>query len=173
MSIGIESLITLFISFGSLIISLISLYFSLFYKRISFVGALASWNPRIVSYDDSQVCEIAVSNSGNREFIIREVDIFDSPEEQGDTFPILKIDNVPMVMKPGEIKLLTFPIDDYYLLKLRDRNKRFKLEFHIYTDKAKHMIAIKELSPNIVSEEGTPKSDWEPFKIQNKWFSFF
>lgn len=70
-----KDIITLTISGGALAVSLISLYFSLFHKRFSLIGTLAAWNPRTENFESSQACEIAISNTGNRELVLREIEI--------------------------------------------------------------------------------------------------
>ncbi|WP_417446983.1 hypothetical protein [Kangiella sp.] len=108
-----KDIITLVISGGALTISIISLYFSLFHKRTSLVGTLTAWNPRTEVYDNSQICEISVSNTGNRELVLREIDIMSYPEMEAELSPVLESEQIPFVLKPGEIKLFTFPIPNY------------------------------------------------------------
>lgn len=160
-----KDLITLTISGGALVVSLVSLYFSLFHRRISLVGTLAAWNPRTENFEHSQACEIAISNTGNRELVLREIEILSSPEIENDLFPVPESDQVPAVLKPGEVKLLTFPIPDRYLHKLAKEKRMLRLNFHIFTTEAKLKLATKDLTPPVGGAD-IPESDWKPFKLQ-------
>lgn len=160
-----KDIITLTISGGALAVSLVSLYFSLFHKRISLVGTLAAWNPRAENFENSQVCEVAISNTGNRELVLREIEILSFPEIEGELFPVLESEQVPAVLKPGEMKLLTFPVPDHYLQKLAKENRALRLNFHIFTTEATLKLATKDLTPP-VSGADIPESDWKPFKLQ-------
>lgn len=160
-----KDIITLTISGGALAVSLISLYFSLFHKRFSLIGTLAAWNPRTENFESSQACEIAISNTGNRELVLREIEILSFPEIEGELFPILKSEQVPTVLKPGEMKLLTFPIADLYLQKLAKENRMLRLNFHIFTAEATLKLATKNLTPPVGGAD-IPESDWKPFKLQ-------
>lgn len=160
-----KDIITLIISGGALVVSLISLYFSLFYKRISLVGTLAAWNPRTENFENSQVCEIAISNTGNRGLVLREIEILSFPEIDGELFPVLESELIPAVLKPGEMKLLTIPIPDLYLQKLVKGNRVLRLNFHIFTTEASLKLATKDLTPPVGGAD-IPESDWKPFKLQ-------
>jgi hypothetical protein len=150
---------------AALTVSLVSLYFSLFHKRISLIGTLAAWNPRTDRVERCQVCEISLSNNGNRELLLRELEILSLPEREDELFPIIECDNIPAVIKPGEIKLVTFGVPNLYLQKLASEGRLIRLNFHIFTTDAKLRIATKDLCP-ISDEVEIPKSDWNPFKLK-------
>lgn len=161
----IIGIITIAFSGGALIVSIISLYYSLFRKRISLVGCLAAWNPRTELQENTQVCDITLSNTGTRELLLREIEVLSSPERDGEIFPALEVEEVPAVIKPGEIRLIKLPIPNFYLGQLAARHQKLKLEFHIYTTDAKLKIASKELTPPI-NDTTIPQRDWKPFKLR-------
>jgi len=156
-----KDIITILISGGALAVSLISLYFSLWHKKIALVGCLTAWDSPING--DESYCEITLSNTGNQELLLREVivDIEGGSEEWA--VPVIKTQNIPMVIEPGSIALLTLPIPKLFMRRLTDRDKMMKLEFHLYTSKAELRIASKTLTP--FNENNIPKDDWIPFKL--------
>lgn len=158
-----KDIITLLISGAALAVSLISLYFSLWYKKVSLVGCLAAWDSATNKNALLSNCEITLSNTGNQELLLREVIVEIVGDIEGELTPVIETEKIPMVIKPGAVILLTLPIPKLFMNKLIKNNSRMKLEFHLFTPKAELQIASKILTP--FHENEIRNEDWEPFNL--------
>lgn len=151
-------------STAALLISFTSLYFSLWYKKTSMVGALACWNPTVIEEPLFQTCEITLSNNGNKEFLVRDVLIDYEPSVEGELVPMLKTE-LPLVLKAGEIKLLRLNIPNLFMEKAQESGSMMQLEFHIIDLYGRLQLAEKSLTPH-VEGSNISRNDWIPFKLR-------
>lgn len=159
----VSETVTFFFSATALVLSSITVYFSHFHKRTSLVGMFVAWNPGTVNVPLCQICEFVLANTGTKEVVLREIETTTHPEKEGETFPILEIENVPDVIKPGEIKIYRMAIPDQYLERLYGNNQKMGIAFSLFTSNATLLQATKYISP---IQTDIPKEDWKPFKAK-------
>lgn len=155
--------VTFFFSATALVLSSITVYFSHFHKRTSITGMFVAWNPGTVEAPLCQICEFVLANTGTKEVVLRDIETTTYPEKKGETFPILEIENVPDVLKPGEIKIYRMAIPDKYLERIYENNQKMGVDFSLFTSNATPLQAIKYISP---IQADIPKEDWKPFKAK-------
>ena len=159
-----NELVSLTISALALLVSLITLFLTQFFKRNSLVGVIASWNTGAEISEEFQICDVTLSNTGNRELLVRDIELLCSPEKGDETFPVVEHTNIPVVIKPGEVKLLKINVPNYYLKFLSSRKQKLKFLFHIYSNDVTLYVCEKTLSFPYKNNEPT-KEDWKPFKM--------
>ena len=101
-------------SFVAILISLWTLYRTHFYKKVGLLGQIHSW---ITDYElkgnyFNYIVECSFVNYGNQELLIREV--FIVFVKDNDVVPEIKTGDIPIVIRPSEIKIVHFPISENF-----------------------------------------------------------
>ena len=160
----LEAIIAILISGVALGVSAISLYFTLFHKKVALIGCLAAYKTE--ADEDALAAEFAFSlaNTGNRELLVQEVAIDVVGSGGGDLVPELESTRIPTVLKAGEIKLVVLQIPARFMRNAAHAKQKLQLEFHIFAPDGQLRLTTKLL--DIISEELVLSEEcWKPFKL--------
>jgi len=150
------------ISSAALLVSMVSGYFSLFHKRNRLVAVIAAWQIDKDPQVNHVRCEVSLANNGNRDLLIRAVEIEYEEKSDSDVLPELEIEEIPSVLKAGELMLLPLELPKRFLSIATQMDLRLALSIHIYTLDGKLMLAKKLLNP-VTADSPPSESDWQPF----------
>lgn len=140
------------ISIGALCISLATLYLSFFHKKISLIGTLASCNVPIDENVELEL-EYSLGNTGNQELLAREINLEVDDEGESHGVPVIEINEIPAVIRPGEIKLVRFKLPlKHFLVPLSREKKALLIFFEIHSPNGKqyrlsHRFELDVLDP--------------------------
>jgi len=164
-----NEIITLIISGLAFVISGASFYFSFFYRKTSLIGNLLIYTTDFEGHG-SVDCEFSFSNTGNKEILLRGVDIDLIKWEYGDLVPKILSPQLPIVIKPGGVSLVKLSIPKYFCEKLSHKQKEFSLDFSVISSDGTQYFATLILMPMIIDEDGNigflPESLKRPFLLK-------
>ncbi len=110
---------------------------------------------------------MTLSNNGTQELLVREAFIDLIAPDENDVLPVVVSSDLPRVLKPGEIALVTLPIPALFMQTAESNLRQMVLTFHVFTLKGKLRLAAKELNPftanSIISD-----ADWKPFILKKR-----
>ncbi len=159
-------MLTTLLSIAAILISLATLYLSFFHKKISMIGVLASCF--VPDEQESNIdMEYCLSNTGNKELLIREVSIeVEDIDPQNTLVPEIDAKNLPVILQPGKMQLVEFQVPyKHFLKKALHGNKKIEIWFHVHSLTG-NAYTIKH---NLQYEESTvflPKNDsFTSFKL--------
>jgi hypothetical protein len=165
-----NEIITICISVAALLVSLITLYYSIFYKKIALVGCLLSWNHPYPQNDDAEKnvlvadVEFALSNTGNRELLIKEVEIdWENPPKKAITHIIFTKD-LPCVLKPSQISLIRFGVPILFMKQIENLNQKLLIRFQVISPNGKLHFLSKYVTP-CTGDSDWNEADWKPFTL--------
>lgn len=170
---ALEAIIAILISGVALAVSALSLYFSLFHKKVALIGSLAAYKTH--SHDDALMSEFefSLANTGNRELLVQQAAIEVVGSSGGNLVPELEPTEIPTVLKAGEIKLVILRVPRRFLENIARDEKDVQFEFHIFAPGGQLHSTTKRL--NLIFEEGEVSDDdhaalegednWKPFKL--------
>lgn len=167
-----NEIITTCISIAALLVSLATLYFSVFYKKIGLIGCLQAWNQQNATkggnHDPLKIdIEFSMSNIGNRELLIRDVEVNWEKPPKNDMTPILSSKEIPCVLKPSQILLIRFDVPVLFMKWLSDLNQKLQIRFHVVSPEGKLYFLDKYLTPYTNDNEMEyDKDDWKPFRLE-------
>ena len=159
-----NEIMALLISGAALGVSVVSLYFSTWHKKISLVGCLVRWESGSIDEDQSATYEFTLSNTGNQELLLREIHVEPACWKENEFVPVLSVENVPQVIGPGAVVLFRVPISNRFISQLAKDNRNIKIRFEVITPKAEVKNALKELTTLL--ELDPSKDDWKAFKLE-------
>jgi hypothetical protein len=144
--------VTFILSILAILISSATLYLSFFYKETNFVGSILSAKEK----DTKFVFECSLANAGNRELLIREITLTGGKiiSEFSDC------EEIPYVLKPGEIKLIKFKAPLLFIKKLSQNREEAGLHLEITANNGKTYLASKLLKLNLEHEKITLDETW-------------
>ncbi len=155
-------LITLVLSVIAILLSGFNTYITFFYKKNSLVGGILSFGipdkntPTPASID----IECSLSNTGQRELLVRDVSIVPEDGTGVSIVPVLKRTGIPCVLKPNQITLVKFYIPVLFANTLAFKKIPIPIEFEITSSDGKTYIASKRLE-FIEEEHGLSiKDNW-------------
>jgi hypothetical protein len=168
-----NEIITISISIAALIVSLVTLYYSVFYKKIALIGTMLSWNRPNPQEDEKKEkrldvnVEFALSNIGNRELLIKEVEVdWENPPENA-LVPYIFPEEIPCVLKPSQIKLIEFKVPLFFMKQIKNQNQKLVIRFQTISPNGKTYFLSKHLTPYTDDMEWIAE-DWKPFTL-SKW----
>ena len=124
--------VSVVISALAFIVSVVTSYFTLFHKKISFLAKFIRWRPKDEG-GGSHVCEISVSNTGNRELFLQKIGLSKFPDDsKRPEVAEAECDKVPLIIKPDKIELLSFGIENHLLQGLTQHNQMLAIEIEWY-----------------------------------------
>ena len=158
-------IITICFSSIALLVSFLTVYYNFFRKKLSFIGCLAAYNspfdeePMIGNY------EFSLSNNGNRELLVREVmvDYMDAPDHF--LSPMIKINEIPAVIKPSQILLVKVPLSHNFMKIAAKEGFKVLIQFCVFSPDGKNYIVPKLLEP-LTQELDINPDGWKPFKME-------
>lgn len=159
---AIKDIATVGISTLALLISFLSFYLNLIYKKYSLVCTIASWRTEDEADQKCSACQIALCNNGNKSLLIRAIDIDFIDQLETDMLPELEPEELPVILKAGEQKLVHINVPKYFLAKALKNARKLKFTISVYTIEGELRVAEKEFSPIAESQEPNPE-DWKPF----------
>lgn len=154
------------ISLGALSVSLLTLYLTFLRKSIRLVGTLAAIYIPDEEMSDPAKVEVAFSNTGNLELLIREV-IAERVPRKSELVPEAETQHLPTVIKPGQVVLIQLELPHRYLRDVAGNEDALRLEFEVIDPYAN----IRGLGKDIGFETGTldaTESAWEPFYLERQ-----
>ncbi len=169
-----NEIITIIISIGALSVSLATLYFSLFYKKIAIIGSLLAWNQQhatnVENHDPLTAdVEFSLTNTGNRELLIREVEIDFEDEPTNEIVPIVRSKEIPCVIKPSQIMLVRFDVPLLFMKIIASKNQKMLIRFQVITPDGKFHFLDKYLEPFAGDNNWEyDKQNWQPFTFKIK-----
>jgi len=160
----INEIITICISGAALSVSLVTLYFTYFHKKLGLIGCLAAYNTESDSDPLLGNYEFSLSNSGNKELLVREAQL-DLVGATGQYIvPEVLSSELPVVIKPGQMHLLRLGIPGLFMRNAAKSGDKVLLRFHVFSPEARSFFLSKELK--LLNEElEIDAKGWEPFKL--------
>jgi len=158
-------IITISISIVALLVSLITVYFSFFRKKLSFIGCLTAFHTLSKNDPMKGRFEFSLSNNGNRELLVRDIiiDLVNAPN--GMLLPVIDSEEIPIVLKPGQIVLSNIELPNLFLHKVAESDSIVLFNFQVYSPDGKLFIATKEIKFNNKDLE-IGNNQWKPFKME-------
>ena len=149
-----NEIITLIISGSAFALSGVSIYLSFFYKKISAIGNLIVYK---TDFDEhgSVDCVFSFSNNGNKEILLRSVDIDLINWEEGELVPEISSSQLPAVIKSGGVSLVELSIPKYFCEALSHKQKEFSLNFNVISSDGTQYSASLTLRPMVIDEGGS------------------
>jgi hypothetical protein len=166
-----NEIITICIASAALLVSLVTMYFTHFHKKLGLIGCLAAYNTESDSNPLYGNYEFSLSNTGNRELLVWEAQL-DLVGAIGQyTVPEVPSSELPTVIKPGQILLLSFGIPVLFMRNAAKSGYKVLVRFHGFSPEAKSFFLYKELKP-LNEELEIDAKGWEPFiEVQQSWFT--
>lgn len=137
---------------AALIISLLAVgisgftfYFNHFHKKVSIVGALVSTGVAAEEQRPYAEHEYSLSNTGNQELVVRDFLVEASDQKLAQAFPTPTSKDLPVVIRPGEVKLVRLKVS----IPKTKEDHRDTIVFRIFAPNGKshflrHNIRIDE-----------------------------
>lgn len=159
-----SEIVTTCMSTAALLISLATLYLTYFYKKVALIGRLVAFNT--VAKDDPLYgeYEFSLSNTGTLELLISDVGIDLVNVSEQYLLPEISSLDIPIVLRPGQIKLLRVTIPDLFMRNAAKTGHKVLVEFQVHSPKAKLYLLTKELLLLNEDLEMTPDG-WQPFVL--------
>lgn len=155
--------ITLVIAALALAVSVFSLYRTYFHTSVDLVGTLASLNVPEPGDWVPAVFEFTLSNLGNRELLIRETSVDALPHRE-ELIPEGETKELPLVLRPGEIRLIRIEVASHWLYELYEEGRQVRFEIEVIGPDASVRGIAKDISFTStglsVGEEA-----WSPFRM--------
>ena len=160
----LSEFISIIIASIAIVISFVTLYYSHIRKKISLIGALVSIHH---TEDDSlhDVYEFSLSNNGNREILVRDIEILHFSNSRSSLVPDIKPEIVPLIIKPGELQLINIKLPKLFMDKALKAGEPVLTQFHVYSTDGKLYLARKEI-PSLSKESSLDDKMWYPFRLQ-------
>ena len=159
-----NQIITICFSIGALLVSLTTLYFTFFRKKLSLIGCLAAYNSPFDDEPMSGNYEFCLSNTGNRELLVREamVDYVDAPEHY--LSPMINTAELPAVLKSNQMLLVKVRLPHLFMKNAARKGYKILVRFCVYSPEGKFYMVSKELEPLSQELDINPEG-WKPFKM--------
>jgi len=166
-----NEIITIVLSAGALLVSLLTLYFTYFHKRAGLVGVLVGRKHRISPKYIYEI-EYALSNTGNVQLILKEVKVLigHSASEMklgAHSVSDSECSDSPAVIEPGNVKLVHLRFMEDAIAKAKKNTGRCFVSFTLISSRG----IIYELMHDLTSlndyDIETELIAWEPFKLKN------
>jgi hypothetical protein len=142
-----NEIITICIASAALLVSLVTMYFTHFHKKLGLIGCLAAYNTESDSNPLYGNYEFSLSNTGNRELLVWEAQL-DLVGAIGQyTVPEVPSSELPTVIKPGQILLLSFGIPVLFMRNAAKSGYKVLVRFHGFSPEAKSFFLSKCLVP--------------------------
>lgn len=134
--------------FNSILISFLALYRTHFYKKVGLLGQIHSWDSDFVLQGQyfNNIIECSFVNYGNQELLIREVSIASVKDDN--LIPELKTGDIPIVVKPSEIKIIHFSISENFAKVRAEMGENITLNFDVISSDGNVRVLKKELQCN-------------------------
>lgn len=164
-----NEIITICISTAALLVSLATLYFTVFYKKIALIGFLLAWNQQHATTEGEHDplkadVEFSLSNTGNRELLVRDVEVNWERPPNNDITPILSCKEIPCVIKPSQILLVRFDVPLLFMKRISNLNQKIQIRFQVVSPEGKLYFLDKYLTP-CTDDMEYDKDDWRPFHL--------
>lgn len=161
------SILALVVSGFSLVVSLLTLYFTFFYKRTALIGQMVAISTQSRMTPTEMEFECSFSNTGTREVLIREININLTPWPANELVPAIETVNLPLIIRSGEIKLVKFQISSGWIFAQGGNQIVIELKFELVSSDGSVYLMSKKLEP-CVNEETLPESWMTPFKLNSR-----
>jgi len=125
---------------------------------------MVSSGSHIQEGEERDIYEFALSNIGNQELLLRDVHVEPENWKEKEGVPVIKTKDVPVVIKPGTVKLLKIPVLRGFISRLASDNRILNFRFEFITPKAEIRNANKTVNSNL--ELDSKKKSWKPFKLK-------
>jgi hypothetical protein len=149
------------ISFFALAISAATFFLVHVYKKVSATGNIRYvFIPEEEDNKSNISLKCSIGNTGNQELLVTEIDI-----KGGAETPVIESSEIPIVIRPGEIKLISFLYPIWHLKQQATRKQKAEINFLISTADGKEVSLSKVIDPHF---DDLGRSDWftKPFKIK-------
>ena len=160
-----NEIITICISSLALLVSVATLYFTYFHKKLGLIGCLASYNTRSDSDPLFAEYEFSFSNIGNKELLIREAQLDLANVTESYFVPEISSADLPVVLKPGQMLLLRLGIPSLFMRNAAKSGHKILVQFHVFSPEAKSFLLSKELTPLNEDDLEIDAEGWKPFKL--------
>jgi len=144
--------IAICISAVALIVSLLTLYLTYFYQKVSLIGRLVLYNTNSTVDKLCGEYKFSLSNSGNKELLVWEVEL-DIENKIGYLIPELSIGEIPAVIKAGAILLLRIDIPIIFMRLAASNNVNVIVKFQIVSSDGIAYVLSKEFKPLDIKED--------------------
>ena len=145
-------------------VSVVTLYFTYFHKKLSLIGCLAAYYTESDTDPSFGRYEFFLSNTGNRELLVREAQL-DLVGVNGQyAVPEISSTELPAVLKPGQILLLSLGIPSLFMRNAAKSGHKVILKFHVFSPEAKSFLLFKELTL-LDDDLEIDAQGWEPSKL--------
>jgi hypothetical protein len=141
-----NEIIAICFSSGALLVSLTTLHFTFFRKKLSLIGCLAAYNSPFDDDPESGSYEFCLSNTGNRELLVREamVDYVDVPEHY--LSPMINSAELPAVLKPNQMLLVKVRLLHLFMKNAAKKGYKVLVQFCVYSPDGKLYMYLKSLN---------------------------
>ncbi len=154
---------TLLVSALALVVSAATFYRTQLRRTAALVGWVA-----VINQDDDEEggaaitdYAFALSNSGAVDLLVREASVY-LTGSAAQLVPEIPSDNLPLVLKPGEVKLIHLSLPTRFVENMAaTAGAAVSVELQIYAASGKLYIPRKL----VVSGEQIPSDLWAPFKL--------
>ena len=158
-------IITICFSSIAFLVSILTVYYNFFRKKLSLVGCLASYNS---SFDDDiMICnfEFSLSNNGNRELLVKEVMVVYTDAPDHFLSPVIKSNEIPAIIKPNQILLVKVPVPLHFMKIAAKEGFKVLIQFYVFSPDGENYIVPKLLEP-LTQELDINSGGWKPFKMK-------
>lgn len=159
------NILTLIMSSVAILLSGLTFYFNFFHKKVSLIGTLLSFATEAPDDPMHMEFECSLGNTGNRELLIRDIDVdlIGADTNKGFLVPEIVSKEIPSIIKPGQILLVKFLLPRLFVNEAAKNGCSIKLDFDVVSSCSKHYVASKILKPTLREE----------FLMENSWQSAF
>jgi len=109
--------------------------------------------------------EFSLSNTGNRELLIHDVEVNWERPPKSDITPILSSAEIPCVIVPSEILLVRFDVPLLFMKRLSNMNQKLQIRFQVVSPVGRLYFLDKYLTPYTIDGMEYDKNDWKPFHL--------
>ena len=178
-------LFTLIISGIAIMASFVSIYFQFFHRKTAILGKLLLTNYQISDDNFDQELNYSLSNLGNQEVLLSDVEYLDWHTTRGRAYNgysvhKYKCPDSPCVLKPGEIKLLKVCTKKETGKRLPSRvpkkketgkslpgsDKRFFIMFVFTSSEGKNSEIFHDITKLHSKDHEEEKLIWKPFTLK-------
>ena len=156
--------VTTVLSVTALLVSLTTLYLTYLRKDLKLVGVLAEYwvdEPNVLM---GVVLDFALSNTGNKDLLVRKAAVELVPETGG-LLPEIECKELPAVVKPDHVTLIKIELPQRFMRNAVNANGNARITFEVFGPGAAQYRLSKVL-PFRGGELVFTESAWEPFHLE-------
>lgn len=143
----VTAIVTICISVGALLVSFFTLYLTFFYRRTSMVGTLAGFD--WTTDPDESIGELhySLANTGNQALLVRLLNYYvvGSTGVEPAVVPEPNAQNIPIVIEPGAIELITIKEQLNFFERQFRNGKSINVQFDVYAPNGKQYFLLHTL----------------------------